>query len=153
MSLRFGQIFGTFFGVGFIPVIPATWTSLVVAMLYYWLPQLHSVPGQVIFAAATLVIGIPACTALEKRYGEDPKQATMDEACGMGVALLGVEITLLNVMAAFFLFRFFDIVKPQPARKLEELHGGLGVMLDDVAAGVYTRVAMLIFVYAVAALG
>jgi phosphatidylglycerophosphatase A len=153
MSLRFGQIFGTFFGVGFIPVIPATWTSLVVALLYYWVPQLHNVPGQVIFAFGTLLIGIPACTALEKRYGEDPKQATMDEACGMGVALLGVDPTLMNVAVAFILFRIFDVLKPQPARKLEELPGGLGIMLDDVAAGMYTRVSMLVFVSAVAAFG
>lgn len=153
MSLRFGQIFGTFFGVGFIPVIPATWTSLVVAFVYYFLPVLHDAPGQVAFFLISLVIGIPACTALEKKYGEDPKQATMDEACGMAVALLGVEITLLNVLAAFFMFRFFDVLKPPPGRKLEDLHGGLGIMLDDVAAGVYTRVCMLVFVYATAALG
>jgi len=153
MSLRFGQIFGTFFGVGFIPVVPATWTSLVVAGLFYVVPQLHDPLWQTSFMIFTFVVGVPACTALEQKYGNDPKQATMDEACGMGIALLGVEMTLLNVAAAFFIFRFFDIVKPPPARQLEDLHGGLGIMLDDVAAGVYSRVAMLVFTIVMAALG
>src|SRR5512134_3267241 len=79
----FGRVFGTFFGVGYIPVVPATWTSLVVAALYYFVPLLHAAPGQALFFLATLLIGIPACGALERVHGRDPKQATMDEACGM----------------------------------------------------------------------
>lgn len=144
----FGRVFGTFFGVGFIPIVPATWTSLVVAGIYYFVPAFGEIPVQVGFFLLTLVLGIPACSALEKQYGEDPKQATVDEACGMAVAMLGVAPTLANCAVAFFLFRFFDVVKPPPARRLEQLHGGAGVMLDDVAAGVYTRVAMLIFILA-----
>ena len=144
----FGRIFGTFFGVGFIPIVPATWTSLVVAAIYYLVPAFGEMSVQVAFFVATLIIGIPACTALEKQYGEDPKQATIDEACGMAVAMIGVVPTLTNCLVAFFLFRVFDVLKPPPGRQLESLHGGTGVMLDDVAAGVYTRVAMLLFSFA-----
>jgi phosphatidylglycerophosphatase A len=140
-----GRIFGTFFGVGYIPVVPATWTSLVVAALYCFVPLLHTAPGQAAFFLLNLIVGIPACGALEKLYGEDPKQATMDEACGMAVAMLGVPPTLGNCAVAFLLFRAFDVLKPPPARRLEDLPGGAGIVLDDVAAGIYTRVAMLVY--------
>ena len=140
-----GRVFGTFFGVGFVPVVPATWTSLVVAVLYYYVPALHGAIGQTSFFLATLLVGIPACGALERLYGTDPKQATMDEACGMAVAMLGVPPSFLHCAVAFFAFRAFDVLKPPPARRLEDLPGGMGIMLDDVAAGVYARVAVLLF--------
>lgn len=138
--------------MGHIPVVPATWTSLVVAALFY-LFQWDGLGFQVAFCVATLLLGVPASTALEREYGEDPKQATIDEACGMGISLVMVPLTLPNVAAAFFLFRFFDVIKPPPARRMEAFHGGWGIMLDDVFAGFYTRIAMVAVVWATARLG
>lgn len=149
MSRLPAHLIGTFFGVGHIPVVPATWTSLVVALLFYAL-QFDSWIGQLIFVVLTFILGVPASTALEREYGEDPKQATIDEACGMAITLVAVPLTAVNVAAAFFLFRVFDIVKPPPARRFESLHGGFGIMLDDVMAGVYARICMVGVVWAAA---
>ena len=141
MRRRFGRIFGTFFGVGFIPIIPATWTSLVVALLFLLVP-IDRLSWQLAFLAFTVLTGVPACGALEEEFGEDPKQATMDEAAGMAITLLAVPLTPLNVMIGFVLFRIFDVLKPPPARAAEALHGGWGIMTDDLIAGVYARLAM-----------
>jgi phosphatidylglycerophosphatase A len=141
MKRRFGHIFGTFFGVGFIPIVPATWTSLVVALLFFFVP-IDGLGWQLAFVAFTVVLGVPACTALEEEFGEDPKQATMDEAAGMAITLLAVPLTPLNVMLGFVLFRVFDVLKPQPARAAEGLPGGWGIMTDDIIAGIYARLAM-----------
>jgi len=146
MKRRFGHIFGTFFGVGFVPVVPATWTSLVVAVLFFVVP-LQDARLQILFIVFALVTGIPACGFLEEEFGVDPKQATMDEAAGMAITLLAVPLTPLNVFMAFVLFRVFDVLKPQPARWAESLHGGLGIMADDLIAGVYARAVMAVLLW------
>ncbi len=141
MRRRFGHVLGTFFGVGFIPVIPATWTSLVVALLFLLIP-IAELRWQLAFLAFTLITGVPACAALEEEFGEDPKQATMDEAAGMALTLIAVPLTPVNVAIGFVLFRVFDVLKPPPARAAEGLHGGWGIMTDDVVAGIYARIVM-----------
>ena len=146
MRRAFGHIFGTFFGVGFVPVVPATWTSLVVALLFLVVP-LTELRFQLSFLAFTLILGVPACGFLEEEFGEDPKQATMDEAAGMAVSLLAVPLNPLNVLVAFVFFRVFDVVKPPPARAAESLPGGWGIMADDVLAGIYARLAMAVWLW------
>jgi phosphatidylglycerophosphatase A len=135
------HLFGTFAGVGHIPVVPATWTSLVVALLVYFIgPQ--DPWWQALAVVLFTVTGVPACGALEREYGEDPKQATMDEAAGMMLTLLAVPLTPITVGVGFVLFRVFDVFKPFPARRLEALPGGWGIMADDLAAGVWARAGM-----------
>ncbi len=146
MQRRFGHVFGTFFGVGFLPVVPATWTSLVVALLFLVVP-LQDLSLQLAFLAFTLLTGVPACGILEREFGEDPPQATMDEAAGMAISLLAVPLTPLNVLVAFVLFRLFDVIKPPPARVAERLPGGWGIMADDVLAGIYARLAMVVWLW------
>ncbi len=146
MKRLFGRIFGTFFGVGFIPVVPATWTSLVVAVLFFLLP-VNDLRFQSLFVLLAVLTGIPACGYLEEEFGRDPKQATMDEAAGMAISLLAVPLTPLNVFVAFLLFRVFDVLKPQPARWAEGLPRGVGIMADDLIAGVYARAAMAVFLW------
>ena len=145
MRRIFDQIFGTVLGLGHIPVVPATWTSLAVAGAF-WALQIDSIWIQLLILVVFVATGIPACGGLERRYGEDPKQATMDEAAGQTIALLGAPLDPVTVLAAFFLFRFFDVVKPPPVRQLESLHGGLGIMADDLAAGVYARIALQVWI-------
>ncbi len=146
MQRWFGRIFGTFFGVGFIPIVPATWTSLVVAVLFLVIP-IEGLGVQLAFLVFTVVVGVPACGFLEREFGEDPAQATMDEAAGMAVSLLAVPLTPVNVLVAFLLFRLLDVVKPPPARRAEGLPGGWGIMADDLMAGVYTRLLMVVWLW------
>lgn len=141
MRRIFDEVFGTVLGLGHIPIVPATWTSLAVA-LAIWGAQLDALEWQLALLALFVITGIPACTGLEKRYGEDPKQATADEAAGMTITLIGAPLDLLTVMVGFVLFRIFDVLKPPPARRFEDFPGGWGIMADDLMAGVYARLAL-----------
>lgn len=148
MRRIFDEVIGTVFGLGHIPVVPATWTSLAIAMLLFALARYAGAGLEVQLAILALftVAGIPACGGLERRYGEDPKQATADEAAGQTLALLGLPLDPVTVGLGFVLFRVFDVLKPWPARRLESLHGGLGIVADDLAAGVYARIVMQIWI-------
>ncbi len=130
---------GTFFWTGFAPIAPATVASFGVTVMWFaaW-TFLGPIPlwvNAVLLVVVTLV-GIPIATKLEKIHGEDPSLVVIDEVAGMLVTYLGVTTGPLGWLAGFFWFRFFDIFKPLGVRKLEKLNGGLGIMLDDVGAGV-----------------
>lgn len=148
MRRYFDEAVGTVLGLGHIPIIPATWTSLAIALLLW---ALYATLGlglwvQVGLLAFFVIAGIPASGGLERRYGEDPKQATVDEAAGQTIALMGLPLDAVTVLLGFVLFRIFDVVKPWPARQLESLHGGLGIVADDLAAGVYARLVMQLWI-------
>jgi phosphatidylglycerophosphatase A len=148
MRRAFDEIFGTVCGLGHIPVIPATWTSLAIALLLWGLSHFFGagLAVQAGLLAFFVITGIPASSGLERRYGEDPRQATIDEAAGQTLALIGLPLDAPTVLLGFVFFRIFDILKPWPARQLEGLHGGLGIVADDLAAGVYARVVMQLWV-------
>lgn len=148
MRNTFDQIVGTVCGLGHIPVIPATWTSLAVALLLWALSHFAGLglATQIGLLVFFTFAGIPASSGLERRYGEDPKQATVDEAAGQTLALIGLPLDLVTVGLGFLFFRIFDVLKPWPARRLESLHGGVGIVADDLAAGVYARVVMQLWV-------
>ncbi|RKZ08108.1 phosphatidylglycerophosphatase A, partial [bacterium] len=100
MRSIFDQIVGTVLGLGHIPVIPATWTSLAIALLL-WALQAFAGTGlelQLILLAFFILAGIPASSGLERRYGEDPKQATVDEAAGQTIALIGLPLDAMTVL-------------------------------------------------------
>jgi phosphatidylglycerophosphatase A len=95
-------------------------------------------------ALCAVVVGIPAATIVERESERpDPGHVVIDEVAGQWIALLFSRVNLSHLLAGFLLFRLFDIVKPWPARRLENLPGGWGIMLDDVAAGVYALLLML----------
>lgn len=148
MRNLFDQIVGTVLGLGHIPIIPATWTSLATALLLWALSHYFGAgfAVQLGLLAFFIVAGIPASSGLERRYGEDPRQATVDEAAGQTLTLIGLPLDATTVLLGFVLFRIFDVFKPWPARRLESLHGGLGIVADDLAAGVYGRLVMQLWV-------
>jgi len=142
---------GTFFGIGHIKPGPGTWASLAAAALWFFAARfLHPtstalVLGTAIAAWLAIRLGIPAGTIIERESGrEDPGQVVIDEVAGQWIALLASPVEIRHVLLAVALFRLFDIVKPWPARQLEKLHGGLGIMMDDVAAGIYALLVGLI---------
>lgn len=135
-------IFGTGFGTGFLPVAQGTAGSLLLVILYWWL-----VPSDP-FIQITLLVFITAWSIVlsgwgEKMWGEDPGRITIDEFAGQALALLLVPKTLPLYLAAFLLFRIFDTFKLPFIRRLEKLHGGLGVTLDDTAAGIIARIILI----------
>jgi phosphatidylglycerophosphatase A len=142
---------GTFFGVGRLRPGPGTWASLVATLIWYiglnaahladWAAAVLS------FACALVVvmIGIPAGTLVERESGRmDPGFVVIDEVAGQWVALALAPVDVGHALLGFVLFRVFDIVKPWPVRQLERIPGGAGIMLDDVGAGLYGLLVMLV---------
>ncbi|MFN3323661.1 MAG: phosphatidylglycerophosphatase A [Bryobacteraceae bacterium] len=145
-SGRAAALLGTWFGCGHAPVAPGTVGSLgglaVAALLgwrFGWEP-LH-------FLALAAVFTIPAIWAsgvvARQVQGKDPGLVVVDEVVGQWVALAGASVLdWKSLAAAFVLFRFFDVVKPPPARQLESLPGGIGIVADDLMAGVYAALVL-----------
>ena len=143
------------FGVGYLPVMPGTYGSLVAVGIFLGFTQL--VKGNALVALVLVSIvavtfaGIWAASRTEELSGrKDPGQVVVDEVAGQLISLfpltLLVHWSIVAVIISFILFRFFDIVKPYPARRLEALKGGLGVMCDDLIAGVYAAAITSIIV-------
>jgi phosphatidylglycerophosphatase A len=132
----------TFFGIGRLRPGPGSWASAVTVLLWAALafaltPSLR-MPLAMGLALGVTLIGIPAATQVARRSGiKDPQFVVIDEVAGQLVALIAVPLTWKSFLAGFILFRAFDIVKPPPVRQLEALPEGTGIVLDDVAAGLY----------------
>jgi phosphatidylglycerophosphatase A len=132
------------------PFAPATFTSLAVLPLIWFFVDIAAW-WQVILTLAVAAVGVPLCTRAERYYGHDAGALTIDEVAGMLVTFLFVpagagmdRVWVLGV--GFLLFRVFDIVKPPPAGAAQRLPGGMGVMLDDVWAGVYANVILRLLI-------
>ncbi len=142
---------GTFLGIGLLPGGPGTWAAGATAIIWYFAARgAHTSPtaltiGTLIALAAVTLAGIPAASVVERESGrQDPGHVVVDEVAGQLTALLLVPFDIGHVLLAFVWFRFFDILKPPPVRQLERLHGGLGIMVDDIAAGIYALLVGLI---------
>ncbi len=137
----------TFLGIGRLRPGPGTWGSAAAALL--WAAVAHELdsnfrtPALIALALLVTVIGIPAATRVARDSAtKDPQFVVIDEVAGQLIALIGVPLAWKTFLAGFILFRAFDIVKPPPVRQLERLPEGTGIMLDDVAAGIYALVLM-----------
>jgi phosphatidylglycerophosphatase A len=112
------------------------------AAAYTVAPGLRA-PGAIALAALVTLVGIPAATRVARGSGmKDPQFVVIDEVAGQLVALIAVPLAWKTFLAGFILFRVFDIVKPPPVRQLEAIPEGAGIVLDDVAAGLYTLAVM-----------
>lgn len=145
-------LFASFLYTGFFPFAPATFATAVFLLLYWLVPGGAWLAGWVALAV-TAVLSVPASTAMEARYGKDPHCVVIDEVVGIQIALVGAAPTLWGVVAAFLLFRVFDVWKPYPIDRLQALPGGWGIVIDDAIAGLYTRVAVILISLAAPALG
>jgi phosphatidylglycerophosphatase A len=128
---------------GYFPFAPGTVGSavgLVVYALAWWLGSSLVEAGLIV---ALFSAGVWAGTIAERFFGGiDPGPIVLDEVVGMLITLAFIPVGWSGALAGFFLFRLFDVIKPWPARSLERLHGGLGVMADDAMAAVYANVAL-----------
>jgi phosphatidylglycerophosphatase A len=139
-------VIATFFGIGHMPVAPGTWASLLTALIVYFTPL--STSSFFLLALVTMAvyaIGVPAAALYEKHLQKkDPGSCVIDEVAGQMVGLWLLPRQAGFYIAAFFLFRFFDILKPFPVNKSESLPKGFGIMTDDMLAGGYTMVFLLV---------
>ena len=140
-------LIATFFGIGHLQPGSGTWASAVTVLLWWgahrWLPPAWLVPVAVAASIAITLLGIPVATVVARESGrKDPGFVVIDEVAGQMIALIAVPVDWKYLLAGFILFRSFDIVKPFPLRRLEQLAGGAGIMLDDVGAGLYALVLL-----------
>jgi phosphatidylglycerophosphatase A len=97
-----------------------------------------------VFFLAVTFFGTWAAQVVEAAVGEkDPGVIVVDEVAGMTLSVLVLPLTVPVLLAGFVLFRIFDVVKPFPANRLQALHGGVGVMIDDLIAGLYALVVLI----------
>jgi len=142
------KLLATGFGSGLSPFAPGTMGTLVgIPICLACLPLTWPARFLVVIVLSALAIYISGCAEIIYQKKDD-QRIVIDEIAGFQVAMLPVAITGLNICAAFVLFRIFDIWKPFPVNKLQDLPGGWGVVIDDVAAGIYAGVLMLALNYA-----
>ncbi|MBM4441553.1 MAG: phosphatidylglycerophosphatase A [Candidatus Rokubacteria bacterium] len=137
----------TALGAGYSPIAPGTAGSAVALVILWLVP--FSQAALVAFFVAVTVVGTWAAHVAEAAVGDkDPGVIVIDEVAGMTLSVLVLPLTVPVLLAGFVLFRIFDVVKPFPAGRLQALSGGVGVMIDDLIAGLY---ALLILIAARAA--
>jgi phosphatidylglycerophosphatase A len=149
-KLNPGTFLATFFGIGFIPFAPGTFGSLAALALYVIMPGavfasenfIAYLTGMLVF----ILIGVLICNQAEQSLGHDAGSIVIDEVAGYFVAVFLLPKTLLIALAAFVLFRLFDIWKPYPISRSQNLAGGWGVMIDDILAGIVANLILQIAV-------
>ena len=142
----FEKIIGSGFYSGYSPIASGTVGSMV-AILIYLIPGFENLYVIIPASIILFLFGIFVGTKFEIEYGKDPAQCTIDEIVGTWISLIALPKTVFIVITAFFIWRILDIIKPSPARNLEKLKGGLGIMIDDVISGIYTLIIMHLVVY------
>ena len=145
LKKRTHLILATWFGVGFSPWAPGTFGSLASLPFAFLLMETSGLLGIAVAAAVIFVIGAYAVDNYILQTGKkDPSEAVVDEVAGQFLPLLVAPYSIEGWIIAFILFRVFDIWKPWPCNWIDQkLSGGLGVMLDDVAAGTYAGLVII----------
>jgi phosphatidylglycerophosphatase A len=136
----------TWFGVGLVPLAPGTAGSATALPFAWLLLQAGGPPALLAAAALVLALGLAACGAVVRATGDgDPGPVVIDEVAGQWLALLPASLSPWSFLAGFLLFRALDIVKPWPAGAIDRRLGGApGIMLDDVVAGAYAALVLLL---------
>jgi phosphatidylglycerophosphatase A len=142
----------TFFGAGRMKPGPGTWGSAAAALIWFglarWIPAQWRPATLALLAAVAVAVGIPAATqAARASRLKDPQFVVIDEVVGQWITLLFAPVAWKTVLAGFILFRAFDIVKPPPVRHLERLPEGTGIVVDDVAAGIYALAVLQLLIH------
>jgi phosphatidylglycerophosphatase A len=144
------KLISTSLGFGYFPYGPGTMGAIFGIILwlplYLWASAELILPITLGLIVVFTILGVWSSTIAEKFWGPDPSRVVMDETVGQWIALLPVTCVSpwWEILVAFVLFRFFDIVKPLGVRKMESLPGGYGIMADDILAGIYGAIIIVI---------
>jgi phosphatidylglycerophosphatase A len=144
---RLGLAVATVGGIGYAPVAPGTFGSAAGLLVWWLLPASTGIQAAAI--AVIFVAGSWGGNVAERHFGRtDPGQVVIDEVMGMLITLFLNPVGRIGAFVGFLLFRVFDVIKPYPANRLEQLHGGIGVMADDAMAAVYANLVLRAALYA-----
>lgn len=149
-GLKILRFFATGCGVGFVPFMPGTVGTVFAVLLYFCVVVINvNVFIRIAIIVLITLIGFWSSSVAEKYYGvKDPHLIIIDEIAATLVILEFIPLTFTTVFIAFALFRFYDMVKPFPANRLEDLNGGVGIMMDDLIAGIYTILTLKVVIWA-----
>lgn len=144
----FHVIIASGFGSGFFPFAPGTAGAALATIIWLVISFFVSYYTLLFITAALIVIftvlGVWSTNVLEPEWGEDPSKVVVDEMVGVWIPLLAVDADHWYLaLVAFALFRLLDIFKPLGIRKMEDFKGGVGVMMDDILAGIYSLLVLL----------
>ena len=140
LKYKFSEIICTVFYIGKLPLAPGTFGSLAALICWFFIKPSLSDPLFLLINGGIFFLGIACSEIIVSGAGEvkDPQFIVIDEWVGMWSSLYLVEHNIFWGLAAFFCFRIFDIFKPGPIAEMDKMDGGIGVMMDDVVAGILT---------------
>jgi phosphatidylglycerophosphatase A len=139
--------FASCFGIGRVKG-GGTITAILCCIGWWWLKKTGATDNiLLIITSLVTILGVWSATMVEPHWGKDSSKVVIDEAAGMLVSLLFIPATLVYLLVALALFRFFDILKPLFIRRMEAFPGGWGVMADDVLAGIYSNIVLQLLIY------
>ena len=143
----FSKYFSTIFGIGHIPIAPGTFGSIFAILIWCIFINMLSISYFIILFLLILSISFYITGIyLEKFKKKDPSEVIIDEFLGQSIPLLFIfNLNAFEVLVAFVSFRFFDIYKIYPINKAEEIEGSYGVILDDIIAGIYALIVLMIY--------
>lgn len=144
MKNKLKLFFGTGFLSGYLPKAPGTFGSFA-ALIIYLIPGFEKFYFIIPAIIITIIIAVPLGNYFEKLFGKDPSIFTLDEFIGTWITFLFLPKKLLLIILGFIIWRILDILKPFPAKKLESISGGWGIILDDIISGMYSLLIMHIF--------
>jgi phosphatidylglycerophosphatase A len=145
--IKLHQLFAGCLGIGYLRG-GGTIAAIVCCGLWWIVQQDGNFnPLMIVVAGVITIAGTWSANKVEAGWGKDSSKVVIDEAAGMCISLLFVPVTLKYIITGLVLFRFFDIVKPLFIRKAESLPGGMGVMMDDVLAGIYTNILLQVIIH------
>ena len=142
LKQRLALVLATGFGSGYSPFAPGTAGSAV-GLLFVWAMSYLDLTGQVVLTLGVTGVSMIAADLVAKSMGlKDPGLIVADEIAGMMVTMIAIPLSPKSLVLGFILFRVMDVVKPPPARQFERFKGGLGIVADDLMAGVYAQIAL-----------
>lgn len=131
--------------IGYLPFMPGTYASALGCIILYLFP-VNSFMSNILIIICLVALSVICINKMELS-SNDPPYVVIDEMAGMLITMAGHTSTILNLIAGFILFRFFDIVKPYPIRYVERYKKGYGIMADDIVAGVFANICLCIFLF------
>lgn len=132
-------------GTGYIPIAPATFSCIISIVIWYFLVDFPLIYWAIF--TNLFLWGLIISNEFVREWGKDPRRIVIDEYASFLLPLYFVPKKIFPLIIVFFLFRIFDLVKPPPLKQLERFPGATGIMLDDLGAGIYTALIIIIIRY------